>query len=104
VKAEIEFQILGYFEEIFDTRKNKLLGTRPVAKPDRPLGAAGRIELTITVPITLRHWDGSPKTFRATPANPIRAIATLQMKCGRLLNQGRKKAILAGEIKRLNHA
>src|SRR5438132_13387955 len=104
MKADQEFECLGYFEEIVDARKHKLLGTRPVAKPDRPLGAAGQIELKITAPITLKRWDVRPKTYRASAAKPIFANATLQIKCGRLLKHGRKKAILAGDMKQLHQA
>jgi hypothetical protein len=101
MKIESTFECLGYFEEVFDTKRNKLLGVRDVEKPDRPLGSPGMIDAVITAPITLRKGAGDVKTYRATPASPIHASLTLQMKCGRVLNRTALRAMLGGEIARI---
>ena len=78
----LPFEVKGYYEEFLDVEVNKHLGVRLVNKPDRLLGAQGRIEYTLTEPITLKKGT-KEYVLKASPKRPIKVAAMLQILCGR---------------------
>jgi hypothetical protein len=95
---ECEYEILGFFEDLFDERDSRYLGTRRVAELTRPLGRAGTIIHTFTenVPVQKGHREG--EIIKASAKEPIRAIGIMNILCGRLKKKHeyfpREKAIL----------
>lgn len=84
---KVHFNVLGYYEELYEYERAEFLGTRLVEWPDRPLGTPGTIDVEITEPITLNRGPKT-KAFKASKKKPLRCRATLQMICGRQLQRG----------------
>lgn len=85
-QVSAHFEVLGYFEDVFDLDAKKSLGTRKVLNPDpkRPCGFHGRMEETLTTPLILDRGH-KQVVVPASPDKPLRIQTTLQKLCGRLL-------------------
>lgn len=79
-----DFETCGYFEELVDAVTAKLYGTRRVEKPDRALGAAGTIVLTIAEPFQVMSGHREVR-IPASKRAPKVVKATLQRLCGRVI-------------------
>lgn len=91
--AECKFEVFGYFEEFIDAETYKFLGIRHVEKPDRDIGAPGRIEVTLTEPLHLvrTNHKQSPVVVKASKESPRKVIAMLQVLTGRTREQINRK-------------
>jgi|KBSSwiStaDraftv2_1062776.scaffolds.fasta_scaffold2271502_2 hypothetical protein len=84
--ADCPFEVLGYREDLMDAMTGKLLGTREIPEPDRPLGSNGMKEYTITEAIVLKRGH---KEFilKASPQRPKRVVGMIQILCGKVKRQ-----------------
>ncbi len=83
---ECPFEVHGYFEELVDAKTFRLIGTRNVDQPERPLGSSGTAEIVITENVELRRGHKTV-TLKASKRNPVRVHSTFQMICGRVKNK-----------------
>jgi hypothetical protein len=83
-QVNVQFEVLGYFEDVFDLDAQKSLGTRKVENPDprRVCGFHGKMEETVTVPLLLNRGH-KQIVVPASPSKPLRIQTTLQRICGR---------------------
>jgi len=78
------FEVLGFFEEFLDAETHKFLGVRSIEFPDRPVGAAGWKNYTLTSPLDLvKGYKKAPVTVRASKTKPRKVIGMIQVLCGR---------------------
>jgi len=77
------YEVLGFFEELWETEFNKFLGTRKV-ELDRPLGEAGKKSYTFVEDLILDKGHRSGVKVRASRKKPIQAHGILQIICGRI--------------------
>lgn len=76
------YEVVGFYEELVDLETRKMIGTRPVASLDRPMGQAGRREFIITEPSEI--LKGHRLTMlKASPQKPVRVSSVLNALCGR---------------------
>ena len=80
--ADCPFEVLGFREDLMDAKTGKMLGTREIIDPDRPLGSNGLKEYIITEPIVLKRGPNE-FTLKASPQRPRRVIGMIQLLCGR---------------------
>ena len=77
-------KVIGYFEDVWDAKTNKIIGTRRVENPDlsRGFGVVSERQITITEPLTIQkgHKDF---TIKASAARPVVLKTYLQKLCGR---------------------
>lgn len=79
------FEILGYFEEIWNEDTQKMVGTRSVAEqPGRECGYKGAQSFVITSPLTIQKGH-KEFTIKASAKKPVRLRSTLNKICGRLI-------------------
>jgi hypothetical protein len=80
------YEIFGYFEEVWNAKTRKCLGTRPVAEqPGREFGTRGEQSFTAYEPLAIFR---GPKrvSVNASPRKPIELFTRYAPLCGRLLN------------------
>jgi hypothetical protein len=84
--APSKFEILGYFEEIWDAKTRKCIGTRKVLLEvqDRRFGEPGerRVTLMHDIEMTVGH---KTQILRASKNKPREIFTRLQPICGRML-------------------
>jgi hypothetical protein len=93
--APVAFDCLGFFEDFWI--EGKFLGSRPVAWPTRPFGAAGQKEVELTAPLELTRGL-KPATIKASKTRPVRCYSVLNMKCGKQLKVGDIVKVRRSEI------
>lgn len=83
--ADSPFEVLGFFVEYIqhDAGGTKLLGYKllDVDEAPRPLGSDGRLEMTITEPLTLRKGT-KEVVIKASPERPLTVFSMVQARCG----------------------
>ena len=80
-----KFQVLGYFETLYDPSTNKTLGNRLVPEdPARKIGYAGRREITVTEDFTLASGH---KTVTVKIQEPRKLVSMVYPVCGRIKNE-----------------
>ncbi len=81
---ESQFEIVGYFEEIFDVASGKCLGTRRTEKQsNRIQGSGGEVFFTITEPIELQKGHKFTRV-KASVAKPVKLMSRYLPLCGRM--------------------
>lgn len=81
--ATCEYEVLGFFEELWEPEFNRFLGQRNV-QLDRPLGEAGRKEYTFTEDLLLTKGHREGIRVRASKKKPIKAYGVIQIICGKI--------------------
>lgn len=77
------FEVVGLFEELIEPG-GKCIGTRRLdcEQCPRPLGAAGRIEVSFTESFLVQRGH-KLHLIKASPAKPVKVWSMLQVLCGR---------------------
>jgi len=89
----LQFEVEGYFEEVWDAAcfPSVCLGTlrvpahkvEAVRQSGRRYGAEGRVDLTITEPLTIQRGH-KESVIKASPKHPRKLFTQLQPVCGRI--------------------
>lgn len=80
---ECPFEVIGFTEELVECKTNRLLGSRKITEPTRPLGSKGMIEFDLTEPTVLNKGH-KEVTVKASPKKPVRVFGMIQIVCGRV--------------------
>ena len=81
--AECPFEILGFREDISHRRTRKMLGTRYLTEPTRPVGSPGFIQSELTEP-TILIKNGVTITVKASLQKPVPIESMIIVLCGRV--------------------
>lgn len=84
---DFPFEVHGFFEELLEPGTGKVIGSREIPEPTRPLGSQGRIEFDITETLTLTKGLKTV-TLKASPKKPKRVVGMIQAICGRVKKKG----------------
>ena len=81
------FEIKGFFEEVWDAERRKVLGIRKVAEqPGREYGMKGESTPYFVDSVTLDGGHRS-KVIKATKRKPLLIFTRLYPVCGRMLKE-----------------
>lgn len=81
--SDSNFEVCGYFETLFEVRRHRTLGTRPLASlGDRRVGVDGTIELELVGTIEV---DRGHKKAKFTFDVPTKVTSTVYPLNGRML-------------------
>jgi hypothetical protein len=80
---ECPFEVIGFREDLSDRRTHKMLGTRNLAEPTRPVGSPGLAQFDLTEPTALMK-NGLVVTIKASPKNPVPVESIIIVLCGRV--------------------
>lgn len=84
---ESQFEIIGYFEEIWDATTRRILGTRRCAEqPERKICLHGQIDFTITEPLEIMRGHKTVRIF-ASKLQPVALFSRLYPLCGKLKSE-----------------
>lgn len=75
-------EVVGFFEEIMDSKKGKMLGVILHTTLDRPLGARGRKDFELTAPTEMRRGH-KMVIVKASPQRPVKVWGMMQPLCGK---------------------
>ena len=78
----IQFEIAGYFEELFSNDPQKCIGSRNIQPGTRKLGTDGREDIVIMQPFNVER-GGKVHRIEASAAKPFIGWSMVQAICGR---------------------